>query len=176
MAIAPSLIIHKLVVTKTCYTKDMKDIPGYENKYGVERDGRVWSYHSQRYLKPWLNRQGYHRVALGNKSFGVHRLVAITYIPNPENKRDVNHKDHNPANNHLDNLEWMTPKENIHYCMLAGRHLNNRTKKLTADMRKEILELRRQGWSTPKLARKFNVSQACIMQFVSGRSYRLDSL
>lgn len=54
---------------------------------------------------------GYMRCVAGY----VHRLVAKAYIPNPHNKRTVNHKDYNKKNNHCDNLEWMSQKENIHH-------------------------------------------------------------
>ena len=49
----------------------------------------------------------------------VHRLVARAYIPNPQGLGVVNHKDKNPANNHVDNLEWMTQAENVHYSLLS---------------------------------------------------------
>ena len=47
----------------------------------------------------------------------IHRLVAIHFIPNPKNKPEVNHKDENPLNNYIDNLEWFTSRENIEYSL-----------------------------------------------------------
>ena len=97
----------------------MKDIQGYEGLYAITEDGKVWSYKSNRFLKPYKNSGGYLRVALTKdwvkKQFTVHRLVAEAYIPNPENKPQVNHKDENKENNNVDNLEWMTAKENNNY-------------------------------------------------------------
>lgn len=74
---------------------------------------------THRVLKPAANKDGYHRVNLynkqGMKSKFVHRLVAESFISNPENKSDVNHIDENKTNNRVDNLNWMTRFENINY-------------------------------------------------------------
>jgi hypothetical protein len=75
------------------------------------------------------NKTGYYRVPLSKtrgkvkdlKYFYIHRLVAMAFIPNPESKPCVNHIDHNRANNSLDNLEWVTHKENIAHCIKSGR-------------------------------------------------------
>lgn len=82
-------------------------------RYGVHRKlkGRIMS--------PTDNGYGYKIVSLGGrehrKNYYVHRLVAEAFIPNPKEKRVVNHKDYNRANNRADNLEWCTDKENIQY-------------------------------------------------------------
>lgn len=76
-------------------------------------------------LKQWLNKRGYLRVAfrkdskLVNKP--VHRLVAQTFIPNPDNLPQVNHKDCNPQNNSVSNLEWCTHEYNIEYREKYGK-------------------------------------------------------
>lgn len=96
----------------------MKDIQGYEGLYAVTEDGRVWSYRSKKFLKPGVVR-GYLQITLSKNGVKtqccIHRLVATAYIPNPENKPQVNHKDENKLNNCVDNLEWMTNKENTNY-------------------------------------------------------------
>jgi len=94
-------------------TEAWKDIAKYDN-YEVSTFGKVRKKNTGRILKP-SNRGGYYVVGLSNiktKTFQVHRLVAKTFIENPENKAHVNHKDKNGLNNHLPNLEWNTPKEN----------------------------------------------------------------
>ena len=86
----------------------MKDIKDYEGLYAITEDGRIWSYRSNRFLKPYV-RKGYLRVKLYingvEKDFSIHRLVAFAYLPNPDNLPEVNHKDENKQNNCVDNLE-----------------------------------------------------------------------
>lgn len=113
----------------------MKDIKGYESKYAACEDGRIWAFpkigyakagrwSEGRYLKPYIMKNGYHVVSLftngSQKKFLVHRLIATTFIPNPKELQDTNHKDGNKSNNGLSNLEWCTRKENIHHAMKMG--------------------------------------------------------
>jgi len=77
-------------------------------------------------MKPWAMSGGHLFIRLRNKNgyvgSSVHRLVAETFIPNPHNKPEVNHKDCNPQNNKVENLEWVTHKENaIHSYNVSGR-------------------------------------------------------
>lgn len=111
-----------------------KPIPGYEGLYKVSNKGRVKrleytridkigrEYHNkERILKSSLDSAGgYLKVNLFDnesrkKSIKVHRLVAKAFIPNPENKTQVNHKDEVKTNNYVENLEWVTLKENMNY-------------------------------------------------------------
>ena len=94
-----------------------KDIPGYEGKYQITTWGRVYSVDKKYYLLPEVHEKGYLRVDLYDKQgkrkhFKVHRLVANAFIPNPEHKPQVNHKDGNNQNNSITNLEWATNREN----------------------------------------------------------------
>lgn len=108
-----------------------KDIPGYENIYQASNFGRIRSKEGkttftkrhgirrwhQRILKPKVDKQGYKRVELWkngeHKTITVHRLVAITFLDNPNNKPLINHKDCNPSNNYIGNIEWSTYRENL---------------------------------------------------------------
>jgi hypothetical protein len=97
-----------------------RDIKGYEGLYGITSCGRVWSYRRQDWMVGNYSKEGYHRVILtknGKKrNIEVHRLVAEAYIPNPENKPTVNHKDEfEKAKNCISNLEWATYKEQQHH-------------------------------------------------------------
>lgn len=66
------------------------------------------------------NVNGYKHVKIAGKLFYVHRLVAIAFIPNPQNKPQVNHKDGNRSNNNVSNLEWVTAKENSQHALKTG--------------------------------------------------------
>ena len=110
-----------------------KDIKGYEGLYQVSNLGNVKklkTLRNNRYnkptwdnrpkiLKPWDNGFGYKVVSLEQdkkrKNYYVHRLVAEHFIPNVEGKSQVNHKDYNKSNNQVDNLEWVTAKENTNW-------------------------------------------------------------
>ena len=108
-----------------------KPIKGYEGKYEVSNLGRVKSlsryvackggrvsFRKSRYLK-FEDNHGYKKVSLckecTKKEFLVHRLVAEAFVPNPENKPEINHKDGARDNNIYTNLEWVTHSENIIY-------------------------------------------------------------
>lgn len=101
-----------------------KDIEGYEGKYQVSNTGRVRSLNYNRTGKIKVRKQGkdklgYKSVFLckdgKNKGYLVHRLVAQAFIPNPNNYPVVNHKDENPSNNTVWNLEWCTQEYNCNY-------------------------------------------------------------
>ena len=88
--------------------------------YLVTVEGRIFSLKTMRFMKATKRPDGYVYVRIANKTHRVHRLVAQTYIPNPENKPQVNHIDGNKANNMLCNLEWMTQSENIQHSFDIG--------------------------------------------------------
>lgn len=85
------------------------EIKHIRDNYYIAEDGTVL-----KAMKPWLN-GGYKCVKLNGKHESIHRLVAKAFIPNPENKPEVNHIDGNKQNNHVSNLEWVTSKENINH-------------------------------------------------------------
>lgn len=97
-----------------------KDVVGYEDLYLVSNLGRIKTLYKRKYgsiINVYINQQGYCFVRLNKnkKRTGLllHRLVAKAFIPNPENKPQVNHKDGNKQNNKVDNLEWVTSSENM---------------------------------------------------------------
>ena len=100
-----------------------KVINGYCN-YTISIDGTVINTKTNITKKAWLGKNGYYHVDLydSNKStkIAIHRLLAIHFIPNPDNKRTVNHIDGNKQNNQLVNLEWSTCKENSQHAVDIG--------------------------------------------------------
>jgi hypothetical protein len=85
--------------------------------------------------KPLKHRidKGYVKVRLPEGWYPLHRLLALKFIPNPEGKAQVNHKDGNKLNNSLDNLEWVTHQENLYHAMDNGLHHWGRTKIKSSD-------------------------------------------
>lgn len=104
------------------------DIKNYEDKYAISDQGRVYSYLSKKYLAQQVNKDGYLFVKLSfdgkKKTEYIHRLVARHFLDNPTGLPQVNHKDENPQNNWVENLEWCDSKYNNNY----GEH-NNRVAK-----------------------------------------------
>ena len=101
-----------------------KPISGYDGLYEVSNIGNVRSIKKGIILKPATNKFGYQIVGLsknGKRKEGkVHRLVAKAFIDNPDNKKQVNHKDGNKKNNSVDNLEWVTNQENVIHAFKTG--------------------------------------------------------
>ena len=134
-----------------------RDIPGFEGLYQASTTGKIKSLKTERktILAPALKR-GYESVLLvkdGRRYHkSVHRLVAMTFIPNPENKEQVNHLDENKRNNHVENLEWATAKENINWGTgLKKRAFSQRT---TQPKRKAVYQY-------DKSLNLINVFQSC---------------
>ena len=98
-----------------------KDIKGYEGHYQVSNWGRGKSlkWNKEKILQPLIQSNGYYYIGLvkNNKriNYKIHRLVAEAFLPNPNNYKEVNHKDENKANNVVTNLEWCDRKYNQNY-------------------------------------------------------------
>ena len=100
-------------------TVSLAPVEGFTS-YIASSEGRIFSLTLDRYLLGSVNGRGYVHVTLrddqGRKKYrDVHRLIALAFLPNPENKRTVNHKDGDKTNNRLSNLEWATHAENLQH-------------------------------------------------------------
>lgn len=110
-------------------SKFFKLIPGYED-YLVSENGEIFSTKRQKFLKPRKNEYGYLKINLYKngkyKNFRVHRLVALTFIQNPNNYPIINHIDGNKLNNNISNLEWCTYSQNNKHAWKLGLRENAR--------------------------------------------------
>jgi hypothetical protein len=121
-----------------------KDIIGYEGLYQISNIGRVKSLNrivirkngyslpvKERIIAFHKHRDGYNMVRLWNnksKLCTIHRLVAQSFLDNPNNYPNVHHCDNDPSNNSVDNLEWVTQAKNIQYASKYGRMRNQHSK------------------------------------------------
>lgn len=155
----------------------LKDIPGYGGLYRACADGHIWSARSKKYLKSWITENGYHQVVIGGKGLRVHRLVALTYIPNPGSKPFINHKNGIKVDNRVENLEWCTRQENAqHSIRVLGRWVNNRgmngkNARLTDTQVIEMRQLKDEGLSYSRLARIFDTSPSNVVAIVKRRNW-----
>ena len=134
--------------------KEIPGLPGYEiSIYGdvyfkgdvsgkLRRKSGICTQHR--------NKLGYMTVNINGKIYYVNRLLAITYIENPENKKEIDHIDGNPSNNSLDNLRWATHKENLNNSVSVQREINSHLglpsnikgrKKIWIDKEKKIYKM-----------------------------------
>ena len=98
------------------------------NNYCINEYGFILNIRTRGVIIPSVGKKGYLQVCLTNKNtYSVHRLVALTFIENKENKPEVNHIDGNKLNNHISNLEWNTTQENLEH-----KRINNLGKTLKA--------------------------------------------
>jgi len=102
------------------------DIQGFSD-YLIYPDGKVFSKKSNKYLKHLKGRSPYKFVIISDdeitKNYMIHRLVAIHYIPNPDNKPEVDHINRIKDDNRVENLRWVTRKENINNTSVNSRNL-----------------------------------------------------
>lgn len=178
-----------LILELDTYCADLPDeiwrnIDGYDGKYQVSNLARVRSLHNGKVkiIKLDIIHTGYLRITLykdgKTKNHYVHVLVAKAFIPNPENKPYVNHRDGNKQNNAIENLEWVTGSENILHAYETGlkkKGCEHGRAKLTAE---QIRRIRRDcvpgdtELGFKPFARKFNVTSRVISFAYYGKSYQ----
>ena len=144
----------------------MKDIKNFEGLYAATEDGKIWSHRRQIYLKPRVRKDGYLDVCLRkdnkNHTLSIHRLIAETYIENPDNLPQVGHLDETRDNNCVSNLYWTTAKENSN-TPLHKKRLNPTTKKAV-----ECIELGTTYESAAEAARAMGLNHSHISSCCRG--------
>lgn len=160
--------------------EEFRVIDDFEGAYLISNFGRVYSTYSDLIMTISDNGAGYKNVGFQiNKGIRkwrkqyIHRLVAQTFIPNPDSKKCVNHIDHNKENNCLDNLEWVTAKENTKAGIDAGR-INSvkrgKTMQLTHQDRDDIVRLTVDGLGVNEIAVMLGFKRTTVSSVLNGRS------
>ena len=152
-------------------------INGWEQSYEISNYGRIkclnYLHHKDKvYITNGIKcSNGYFKYELKNnglkKVFLIHRLVALHFIPNPENKPCVNHIDSDITNNKVDNLEWVTPKENVHHSYLYGKRvkLKNVQRETTlTDFQVSQITTLRTIYTVNQISKLFNCKYNCILK------------
>ena len=170
--------------------KGFTDIKGYEGHYMINEQGDIYSLKRKKLMTPCLNTCGYYQVHLSKngimKMHRIHRLVAQTFIPNPYNLPQVNHKDENKLNNNVENLEWCTQTYNMNYNDGQKRRAKSRnyediSKKRSNAQSKEITQYDYDGsivavWKNAYVAEQHGynrtmINQCCIGNKKSHKGY-----
>jgi hypothetical protein len=131
----------------------------------------------ERILSQRKTKLGYRSIVIRGRGFLVHRLVATAFIPNPDGKPEVNHKDGDKSNNHWENLEWVTSKENKNHAVEMGNWPDNKGSKhgmakLTEDRVKNIKMRIRKGDNFTDIAKDEQVCWATVYYISTGKTWR----
>ena len=144
-----------------------------KEEYNVSWNGSIFSLKGE-LLQCTSSSHGYPTVYISGKNRLVHRLVAEWYLPNPENKRTVNHKDGNKQNNCVDNLEWATDSENnFHAYRELGRKPSRGRMKVNDYDARTIMGLRGK-MTQPEIAKIFKCKVSLVADIQTGRRKILD--
>ena len=150
-----------------------------DTKYFVTEDGKVFNGNTGKYLKLQTNGH-YHKVTFTfpgkiQKQFLVHRIVAECFIPNPENKREVNHINGNKYDNRIENLEWVTSSENQKHAVkinLRQHGTNLWNGKFTKEQVIAIIKEKQEGATCKQLGSKYGVDPTTISAIARGLRYK----
>lgn len=164
-------------------SENWSGIEGYE-KYSINELGEVRSRFSNRILKHQVDGKGYPMVFLYNsqgcKMKTIHRLLAVAFIPNPENKPDINHKNGVKTDFSLSNLEWCTKSENMNHAyandLIGDLHtVKGENHHLSKLKEKDVIDIRRahaEGAKIRPLARMYNVDRVAIQCIVKRKTWK----
>lgn len=150
-------------------------IKDFENLYEVSDTGLIRRKDSKRELKLTMNKDGYYTVHFSNKAkrkrLRVSRLVAQSFIKNPDNKPEVDHIDTVRTNNNVSNLKWASHNENVKNPITLQKYsdVHNGNKHNDRNYRKNILALREDGMSYKSIAKTLNCSISTVHYHIKGQ-------
>lgn len=154
---------------------------GVETEYYVSRDGDVWNVRLKSLVSKFKCSSGNYmavHIFINGVDYKcmIHRLVASAFIPNPENKPQVNHKDTNTFNNRVTNLEWVTALENIQYMIKMGNQsigVNHKNAKWSEDQIRAVCEmLQNDELPLSDITRQTGVSMKTIQNIRHGKGWK----
>lgn len=175
-----------------------RNIPNYEGIYEVSNRGKIrvlprirlgfsyktnkktWRHYKGKLLKPSFM-GNYLCVVLTKgglkRTMAIHRAVALAFLPNPENKLNINHIDFNTSNNKVENIEWCTQFENIHHTINNHRSKyaegeNAGHSKFTNIQIPEIKRMKLSGYSQRIIAEYYDVNQSTICRIINNNTYK----
>lgn len=156
-----------------------------ENKHMISNYGRIMnigtlhkvgSRNRRGTVKPFIlkNRLSSNSYYITYNNKFIHRLVAQNFIPNPENKPEVNHIDGNKLNNHVDNLEWCTSSENTQHAYTIRLQTKNpeSSSKLTWNDVEDIRNLHQSGLNYIEISKRFNISKSQIGKIIRKEQWK----
>lgn len=152
------------------------NISGWKGQYAISKCGKVYSYYNRNLKSLQKDKDEYLTCSLIREGSSYksrvrfHRLIATTFIPNPENKPDVNHIDGNKENNSVENLEWVTKSENNKHALETGLRQPTTGKHysyLTNKDKCEIVRLSESGLSNIEIGKRLNISKVTIGRFLA---------
>jgi hypothetical protein len=168
---------------KNIHLDPFKSIIGFLGVYEISSQGFVKSL-KRKYqpkdviMKSFNDKNGYSRIALGKKRCFVHRLVAVAFIPNPENKPEVNHINGVKSDNRVENLEWATRKENAIHSHETGLQITKYGEdrgKVSKLKKTQVIEIKKrlnEGEKWNHINEDYNVSSTTIYDIFKCKTWK----
>lgn len=161
--------------------EEWRQVVGYEGLYEVSSLGRIRRETGNAkapagaILKTFVNCNGYKTIRLcrngERRGFSLHRLVALAFM-GVSDKRDVNHIDGNKLNNRIENLEYVSHKDNVHHAWRTGLQNNRGENNGMATLKEEtVIQMRKyydEGWNSTQIAAAYSMSPHCVRSALSG--------